>query len=614
MMQVKNIAPALRRVILAWLCAVTVQWLLLPRQVTDPNLALATAESSLFLIAALTVAFALLLQLAARHFSTQRLERWGVLAVFACLSVLSLSRAYRVGMLWACVVICAVLLVYALRGSDLSQDAPPCAQKAPKRYLVLTALIAAAAFAFLTAWTVCRVYALSCASYDFGIFAQMFHNMKTTGAPLTTLEREVQMSHFRVHMSPIYYLMLPFYCLFPSPQTLQILQAAVMVSAVIPLWMLAKRHGLSPLARTLVCAMLLAYPAFLGAVSYDLHENCFLTPLILWLLYAIDAKKPCLSAVFAVLLLLVKEDAAVYLAVIGIWLMARTLLRCEQRRKQFLLGAALTVGALVYFAAVSYFLSHSGDGVMSNRYGNYFSRSDDGLFAVVKTALVWPVKVLYECFDDAKLEYVLRTLLPVAAMPLFTRKYERFLLLIPYVLVNLMSDYPYQHSIFFQYSYGSCAFLFYLTVVNLADLRLVWLRMSAAALALCIGWSMAYAEVVPVAQANVDAYYNDRANCDRIRQTLSLVPEGAAVTATAFYTPQLSNREILYDVLHCTPEQLFSTEYVVLEKGRASEYVNYASTPGYDDGFYVLSHRLQMRGYRIVCELDDVLIIYQKQP
>ena len=45
------------------------------------------------------------------------------------------------------------------------------------------------------------------------------------------------------------------------------------------------------------------------------------------------------------------------------------------------------------------------------------------------------------------------------AMPLFTRRFDRYILLIPYILVNLMSDYTYQHNILFQYNFGSTALL-----------------------------------------------------------------------------------------------------------------------------------------------------------
>ena len=56
-------------------------------------------------------------------------------------------------------------------------------------------------------------------NFDFGIFVNMFYNMKESGLPITTCERDVFLSHFVVHLSPIYYLILPFYMIFSTPLT-----------------------------------------------------------------------------------------------------------------------------------------------------------------------------------------------------------------------------------------------------------------------------------------------------------------------------------------------------------------------------------------------------------
>ena len=64
----------------------------------------------------------------------------------------------------------------------------------------------------------------------------------------------------------------------------------MLASAVIPLYLIGKNRGLSGLQRTLLCALLLLLPAYAGGTGYDLHENCFLTPLILWLFYGIEKK------------------------------------------------------------------------------------------------------------------------------------------------------------------------------------------------------------------------------------------------------------------------------------------------------------------------------------
>ncbi len=132
-----------------------------------------------------------------------------------------------------------------------------------------------------------------------GIFSQMFHYMKNTGLPYTTLERDGLLSHFHVHISPIYYLLLPFYCLSPVPATLQILQAVVIASALIPLWKLDRHYGLAPFQRMLLC-----------------------TPLLLWLFYGIARRNSRLTAAAALLTMLVKEDAPVYVACTSLWLLA----------------------------------------------------------------------------------------------------------------------------------------------------------------------------------------------------------------------------------------------------------------------------------------------------
>lgn len=59
-----------------------------------------------------------------------------------------------------------------------------------------------------------RYYKLCTPAFDFGIFTQMFENMKDGLGPVTTVERNYELSHFAVHFSPAYYLMLPFYMLF----------------------------------------------------------------------------------------------------------------------------------------------------------------------------------------------------------------------------------------------------------------------------------------------------------------------------------------------------------------------------------------------------------------
>lgn len=580
----RKIPGVIRRLILSWLAAVAVETLLLPERSLD-GLESLNQMSLLRLVLVAAVAFAVLPR-------KEKWERWLLVGVYALLAGLWLAGNYTPAFFFACWLMLAAVCVYALYGWDDSAPAYTGA-KGNRRCLWITVGLTAALFLLLCLWTVCRVLSFSTPTFDFGIFAQMFHNMAESGLPITTVERDGPLSHFAVHVSPIYYVMLPFYILAPHPITLQVLQAAVVSSSVVPFWLLAKHHGLPGYQRMLLCALLLLSPAFAGGVSYDLHENCFLTPLILWLLYTIEKKRHWFTLLFAVLVWMVKEDAAVYVAVVGLWLLVRRDVR----------GAWLLGGSVFWFFAVTGYLSRLGDGVMTGRYDNFLYDGSGSLLTVVKAVVINPMKAVYECVDEEKLRYIGLTMGPLLGLPLLTRRYERYILLIPYLLVNLMSDYKYQHDIYFQYNFGSQALLIYLTLVNLADLKWKKSALLGAVLVAAILFSQT---ILPKAMLYPEKLVESFDRCQRIHHTLERIPEEAGVGATTYYTTELSRRETLYDVKYASREHLLSCEYIVLDVSDSGAYQRYGGLDG-------LIRILEASGYERI-EETEYTMIYQKSP
>lgn len=602
-------ADVIRWLLLSWLLAVVFEYLRLSSDLRMLSNLDGLAQMSLPRVAALTCIGTFVFS---RFRNAAAAQRWGLLGIFVIFSVTALWVSFSWAFLAVCILILIGLAVFCVYGWNSAPERKAAAREAHHAYLWITVGLSAVFFLFVSAWTVGRVYSFSTPTFDFGIFSQMFYNMAESGLPITTVERDGMLSHFDVHMSPIYYLMLPFYWLAPTPATLQVLQAAVITSAVIPLWQLGKHHGLSGLQRMLICAVLLLYPAFSGGTSYDIHENCFLTPLILWLFYGIDRRNGPITAVSALLTLMVKEDAAVYVAVIALWLMAKTIV-CPQKldRRNFIAGAAMLAMSLLWFCIVTGYLAEMGDGVMTYRYNNFIYDGSASLFTVIKAVILNPMKAIYECVDGEKLWFIAMTLLPLLGLPLLTRRYERYILLIPYILVNLMSDYTYQHDLFFQYTFGSTACLMYLTVVNLADLRIDRHRIAALTVAAAVS-AVCFSAVVlpkavpyPIHSIQYYGYYQG------IRDVLSKIPDGASVTATTFYTTYLSQREILYDVRYSSKEHLLETEYVVLSVSAESDYQKYAGNSK-ESGFENLTALLEKNGYAQCEAIDDVLVVYRK--
>lgn len=396
-------------------------------------------------------------------------------------------------------------------------------------------------------------------NFDFGLFCNMFYNMSEGFVPLVTSERDRLLSHFAVHISPIYYLLLPFYMLFPSPITLQIGQAVVLASGLVPLYLLAKELKLSRYAMGALAAMYVFFPALAGGTFYDLHENKFLTPLILWLCYAYERKKRPLMYVFALLICMVKEDAPVYVMFFAIYLILA--------RKEYKHGPALLAGAFAYFLGAIYLLETFGEGVMSYRYANVVY-GDGGLIGVIKTAIVNPLLIIKESFEPAKLAFILLMLAPLGFLPVLTRQLSSFILIAPMVLVNLIPDYQYQHSIFFQYTYGVSGFLFYLSAQNLAGLeqgvlanpgKLEWMRRGIYGVLVVTACCFFVAQLGN--RTDYISYYkNTGEQRAAIVKTLDSIPKDASVQASTFFVARLARRDVIYEY----PSQN-KTDYIVLD-------------------------------------------------
>ncbi|MBO5227792.1 MAG: DUF2079 domain-containing protein [Lachnospiraceae bacterium] len=603
----------IRHLFTAWLFAITVEYFILPKELRNLTNLTGLNQMSIIRVIIITLIAACILT-ATNHFFTNSdiVLKWLPTCIFSALTIAVLKSSFSWTLLMTCSLIIVILVMYGLYGWDNSPlsvaNANPTTTN--KTYLCITFGMSIAFFLFVSAWTVFRVYTFSTPTYDFGIFAQMFYSMKETGLPMTTLERDGLLSHFQVHVSPVYYLFLPFYMLVPVPATLQVLQAAVITSAVIPLWKLARLHNLSPAKSMIICALLLLYPAFSGGTGYDIHENCFLTPLVLWLFYGIDRKNTVITAIAAILTLMVKEDAAVYVAVIALWLIIKTLLHFKKPELKHLITGIIMLGvSILWFLLATGYLAKFGDGVMTNRYENFMYDGSSSLITVIKSVILCPMKATYECVDIEKIEYIILTMLPLMGLPLLTRRYERYILLIPYILVNLMSDYPYQHDIFFQYGFGSTACLIYLTVVNLANLMSNW-RRSMLIPAVIISLVCFLTLIVPKAIRYPKNYIKYHDHYKSIQEALKTIPDEAAVTATTFYTSCLSQREVIYDLGYATREHVLETEYVVVNL--SADLKKYADN-GNNNGLERLIEFLEGNEYETVNEFEGVLVIYKKQ-
>lgn len=420
-------------------------------------------------------------------------------------------------------------------------------------------------------------------NYDFGIFCQMFHYMKETGLPLTTCERDGLLSHFAVHISPVYYLLLPLYCLFPSPVTLAVSQGVVLASGLLPLYLIAKKRRLDRVSTWGLLLVYALYPALSCGCLYDLHENMFLTPLLLWLFCAGEYERGGLTFLAAVGVLAVKEDAAVYVVLWALYLM----LSRRSLKPVWIAGVGLA-----YFGVALGLLAAFGEGGMVNRYSAL--SGGDGLIGVVFTLVRNPglfLKTLLAPQNSvSRLWYAAQLALPLGALLWNRRHWSRAVLLLP-ILLNLLSNWAYQMDLGFQYSFGISAFFLYTAVLNAADCppkrRRALVGYAAAATAvlyIMLFW--------PRVHSTVSGWNSSAERREAFSAALEQIPDDASVTCSTYLLPHLAQRETVYEDYYHTDTD---TDYLVRDLKSYGESIElreqYAAagyTVVYEDPGYVL--------------------------
>lgn len=517
---------------------------------------------SVMITVALTVAFSFVTV----FFKTKKIIAWSVLLLSVFFSV-TLVIQYPENIFF-CIGMSFVLLLSAKYASD--------GDRAGFTKIKLTDIHSLAATGFFVIVFTVAVYIFTAAKYkafyhsafDFGIFCQMFENMADTGLPYTTIERSEYLSHFAVHFSPFFYLLLPGYFIFRSPLYLLFCQALGIALGAFPVRRICRKLGLSPSMATVAALAYLLFPTMANGCFYDFHENKFLALLILWAVaFALD-KNMLGTGIFCFLILTVKEDAFIYVIAICLWMFVT-------KRNRFFAVICAVVSVGWFFFACS-MIQLSGGEIMTGRFQNFVSGSEGGLLEAVRTCFIDIGYLFKEVFAGAdteafreltysgqKLEFVLWMGIPLLFTPFLRKRPSEMVLLLPLLVINLMPKWLYQYNVDFQYTYGTAALMIFASLLFLGE-RGEKVRRFTVLSMLCISVVFSAALFVPKASGTVDSYYGNREKYDSTAKALEIIPRDASVTAYGYIVPHL----YYIDDLHTCPEyyaDLEKTDYYVVD-------------------------------------------------
>jgi uncharacterized membrane protein len=242
-----------------------------------------------------------------------------------------------------------------------------------------------------------------------------------------------QGTHFRFHWAPIVGVLWPLVAIFRTPLALQLAQTALVGACVFPLYALARAY-LSERVATYVALVALLYPPLLAVGFTEFHEVAFLPVLALALVWAADGARWGWFAAAAVASALIREDACIVLACVGMGLAivgalrrnaapATTaesgLLRGAPREPARLTMAGVGLAAVNVLALGFYYgyvIPHVGSWEPSRFYDYPFAQGPVALVVALLTHPAYAARLL----TIGRLTYVLEALAPLAFLPLFS--------------------------------------------------------------------------------------------------------------------------------------------------------------------------------------------------
>ena len=493
---------------------------------------------SVVMMAALFVILTVLYKLLPKHYkySDQVIAIGGVL-YFALESLWKVNNFY---LSFSYMLVCGVFIYYCwckIRHKKLFRLIPDWVS-----FIIVTAA-AALVCGFVALTTVAKHKNFGTATHDFGLFVQMYHSLAKNLTAVTTCERDKFLSHFYVHSSYIYYTLVPIYKMFPYEATLLIAQAVLAMGGFIPMFLICKDHKFKGVSLIFMCFAYVFCTGLVGPCYYEFHENAFLPTLLMWLLWAVDKKRYLMFYIFSVLVCLVKEDAPLYVVCIGMYMFFRD--KKDRKRGHGLIMAALS-GA--YMILITNWLTVHGDGQMmtSTRFGLLMIDKDGGFGEIIKNVLTDPAYFFSTFSHEETLPFFLQVMGPLLFLPFFTKKIYRYLLMLPFIIMNMVigAGYGYAASIGFQYIFGPACLLIYMTIINLDDLgyerkQNLPLAIGSAAMMLTFGM-YSYTIGHYISNKNDDGYLVE------LEAMLDRIPQDASVAGDTFQIPHFADRDEVY--------------------------------------------------------------------
>jgi uncharacterized membrane protein len=412
----------------------------------------------------------------------------------------------------------------------------------PRRVVAVGVAVYTVLFSFIT---VTRHLTFRTHALDLGYYVQLAWNLARGAGAYVSLP---EMHAWGDHFSPIMYLFVPAFWLVPGAPVLLVAQSAALALGAVAVFGIAARRLGDERPASVFAILYLVHPSLHSINVRDFHSAALAIPLLLAAIYFAEAVRPWLFAVSVLLTLATREDAAIPVVGLGLWLAV------SKRRP--LWGAVTAAGAVALLVADTRWLIPYFRGTPYPHLGRY-AYLGSSVTEIVAAVLLHPFRVLAGLVTAKRLVYLGALFAPLAFLPLLAPGV--LLGSVPGFMENLLGQDPILFDHRTQYQSFVLPFLFAAAIAGYDRLSL---RRPGP-------WPKGVLVVAMIASLVLSSRAINNLSTARFwpkpehrqaQEVIAQVPPGAAVSAQDRYVAHLSLRPLVF----VFPEGLEKADHLLL--------------------------------------------------
>ena len=398
-----------------------------------------------------------------------------------------------------------------------------------KKYLPITLIVIFFMFIF-SFHSIIKHLSFKSNALDLGIYTQISYLYSQGLAPLSSIRH---MNLLGDHFEVILWIMSPIYKLFPSPETLLIVQAIFVALSSIPIYLIAKDKIKNNYLSLLIVIIYQTSVGITAAINFDFHSATISVLPLSLTLYFWYFKRWKLYWLILFLAILFKEDVPVFILGLGIF---------QIFQKQFKLGILTSLFSIISFVLIKFYLMPffwpGGDKIYIDR--SVFPLTNP--LKLISLFLTQPGLFLDQMTNSAVKAHTFENLYrQYAYLPFFSL--FGWLTILPALFLRFSSTSASTWTLIWHYNANLEPFLAVSAIFAISKFKLAKILITFFLILFLLSQGLNKSSMF------WEPFQNNTKNIhdfDYINNSISYIPNSAAISAQSPIVPHVSNRKKVY--------------------------------------------------------------------